>query len=220
MMNLITIEREYGSGGGVIAQKLAARLEWKLWDEELTNEIARAMGLAQAAIKPREERRDPLYYRLLKSFMLGTFEGNPHAAETKVLDADTIYAVTQKIMTRLSQSQHSVIVGRGGAYFMHDRLGAYHVFVYASPKEKVRRLRERGIREEEAVQQVVSVDAERAAFIKNYFNVEWPTRSRYHMMVNSDIGDDAVIQTILDSIDILEKSDPVAEGRYLGNGRP
>lgn len=213
MINLITIEREYGSGGGVIAQKLAARLGWKLLDEELTNEIARAMGLARGEIKPREERRDPLYYRLLKSFMLGTFEGNPHAAETKVLDADTIYAVTKKIMARLSQSQHGVIVGRGGAYFMQDRLGAYHVFVYASPKEKVRRLRERGISEDDAVQQVVTVDAERAAFIQKYFNVEWPTRSRYHMMVNSDVGDDAVIQTILDGIDILEKSHPA----FIGN---
>ena len=209
MINLITIEREYGSGGGIIARKLAERLGWTLWDEDLTNEIARAMGLARGEIKLREERRDPLYYRWLKSFMLGTFEGNPHAVETRVLDADTIYAVTKKLMARLSQNQQSVIVGRGGAYFMQDRPDAYHVFVYAPPEDKIRRLEQSGKSAAEAKELVASVDEERAAFIKKYFNLQWPRLSRYHLMINSHIGEVAVVDMILAGIALVEKPDPV-----------
>jgi hypothetical protein len=72
VIRIITIEREYGSGAAQIAEKLAVRLRWKLWDQLLTQEIARLAHCERSAIEKREERRDPLYYRLLKSFALGS----------------------------------------------------------------------------------------------------------------------------------------------------
>src|SRR6516162_1545504 len=66
-VRIITIDREYGSGGNVIAEKLAARLGWKLWDQLLTDEIARRMDCHQSDIEHHEEKRDPAFYRLLKS---------------------------------------------------------------------------------------------------------------------------------------------------------
>ena len=74
MIKIITLEREYGSGGAVIAQKLAERLGWKLWDQLLTNEIARSMKCNEAEVQEREERRDPLAYRLLKNFMRAKYD--------------------------------------------------------------------------------------------------------------------------------------------------
>ncbi len=67
-LRIITMEREYGSGAAGIARTLAARLSWKLWDQLLTEKIARLAHSNQADVQSREERRDPLYYRLLKSF--------------------------------------------------------------------------------------------------------------------------------------------------------
>ena len=64
MIRIVTIEREYGSGGGEIAQLLATRLGWKLWDQLLTEEIAMLANCSRAAVEVREERTDPLYYRL------------------------------------------------------------------------------------------------------------------------------------------------------------
>ena len=212
MINIITLEREYGSGGGVIAQKLAERLGWKLWDQLLTNEIARSMKCNDAEIEQREERRDSLTYRLLKSFMRGTFEGNLNAPDLRLLDADCIFAVTKQLMPRLAEAGHCVIVGRGGAYFLQERSDAYHVFVYADPAEKVRRLREEGKSDAEAADLVATVDTERAAFIKKYFNLKWPTRSRYHVMINSRVGEEAVVQTILNGIAVLEKPHAVGAG--------
>ena len=212
MIKIITLEREYGSGGAVIAQKLAERLGWKLWDQLLTNEIARSMKCNEAEVQEREERRDPLAYRLLKNFMRGTFEGNLNAPEMGILDADCIYAATKQIMPKLAQGDPCVVVGRGGAYFLGNRPDAYHVFIYAPPEDKIRRLMEGGKSQEEATDLVNSVDAERAAFIKKYFNLQWPTLSRYHLMINSHIGVDAVIQTILDGIAVLEEKSRVGVG--------
>jgi hypothetical protein len=71
MIKIVTIEREYGSGGGEIAQRLAAQLGWKLWDQLLTEEIAKLAECPKAVVEVREERTDPLYYRLFKSFLRG-----------------------------------------------------------------------------------------------------------------------------------------------------
>src|SRR5258708_2620607 len=131
MIKVITLEREYGSGGGLIAQKLAERLGWKLWDQLLTNEIARSMNCGHAEIAQREEKRDSLGYRLLKSFMRGTFEGNVNAPEMRLLDADCIFATTQGVVQRAAEAGKGVIVGRGGAYFLWDRRDAHHGFVYS-----------------------------------------------------------------------------------------
>ena len=88
MITIITIEREYGCGGAEIARKTAERLGWKLWDELLTGEIARLSNCRQSEVKSREERVDPLYYRLFKSILRGSFEGSLNAHRLKLLDAD------------------------------------------------------------------------------------------------------------------------------------
>jgi Cytidylate kinase-like family len=79
MIRVITIEREYGCGAAEIARRLSDRLGWKLWDQSLTQEIARLAHCRQSEVRQREERLDPLYYRLLKSFALGSYEGGPAA---------------------------------------------------------------------------------------------------------------------------------------------
>jgi cytidylate kinase len=71
-IRIITVEREYGSGGAAIAEKLARRLEWKLWDTELTQEIARRAHVRPEAAARHDERVDSLMYRLLKSFARGS----------------------------------------------------------------------------------------------------------------------------------------------------
>ena len=94
MIRVITLDREYGSGGPAIAQRLADRLGWALWDERLTREIARLTECDPAVVAGREERGDPMYYRLFKSFLRGSFEGNLQAQRLKPVDADRILEVT------------------------------------------------------------------------------------------------------------------------------
>ncbi len=205
MIRVITIDREYGSGGPDIAGKLAARLGWKLWDQLLTEEIARLMDCETRVVEEREERKDPLRYRLFKSFMRGSLEGSLNAPRLKMVDAECIRQYTQRTVTNAAKTGNSVIVGRGSAYYLHGRPEVFHVFIYAPIEEKVRRLRETGKSEAEAIELVETVDRDRAAYIKQYFDLEWPARHLFHLMINSTLGDDRVVQTIVDSVALLEK---------------
>jgi cytidylate kinase len=205
MIRILTIEREYGSGGADIARKVAERLGWKLWDQLLTNEIARRMNCDCRVVEEHEEKRDPLFYRLMRSFMRGSYEGSLNAPRLNIADTDCIREVAEKVVKSAAEGGQCVIVGRGSAYYLQGRRDAFHVFVYAPFEEKVRRLRAGGKSESEATELAQTVDNERSAFIKQYFGVEWPDRHKFHLMVNSTVGEEAAVETILGSISLQEK---------------
>src|SRR6202035_4597934 len=198
MARVLTIEREYGSGAAAIAQKVAAQLGWKLWDQVLTDEIARRMACDRRVVERHEERRDPLHYRLFKAFLRGSFEGSLNEPRLRIADAESIRHLTEDLVRAAAAEGRAVIVGRGSAYYLRDRPDAFHVFIYAPFEEKVRRLQLEGKSEAEAIQLAESVDGDRAAFIKEHFGVEWPARHFFHLMVNSTIGEDAAVRTIVD----------------------
>ena len=206
MITVITIDREYGSGAADIAGKVASRLGWKLWDQLLTTEIARYMDCDSQLVEEREERRDSLHYRLFKAFMRGSFEGTLNAQRMKLVDADCIRTAAERVVLQAVKGGNCVIVGRGSAFYLRSNPSAFHVFVYAPYEEKVRRLRAMGKSEDEAHLLVETVDRDRAAYIKRYFETEWPCRQLYHLMVNSTVGDDVAVDTILESLALLEKA--------------
>jgi len=204
MIKVITIEREYGCGGGEIAQLLARRLGWKLWDQLLTEEIARLARCPKAVVESREERTDPLYYRLFKSFMRGSYEGSINAPKLNLVDSETIVKITQRVVEHAAEKGNCVIVGRGSQHFFRDRLDTLRVFLYAPKEDKVRRLVARGKNDKEAEELIDTVDRERADFIQKYFNVEWPARAIYHMMMNTSIGDEPAVHMILDFMETYD----------------
>jgi cytidylate kinase len=205
MIRIITIEREYGCGGGMIAQKVADRLGWKLWDQLLTCEIARLSNCQQSEVELREERVDPLYYRLFKSVLRGSFEGSLNLHRLKLLDADSILRITQKVTQTAAAAGNCVIVGRGSQHFLRQRNDTLRIFLYAAKEEKVRRLRAEGVNEAQAEQLVDTVDKERSAFVEKYFDMPWPNRSIYHALLNTAFGDETVVRAILSLKNVLEQ---------------
>ena len=205
MIRVITIEREFGSGAADIARKLAERLRWQLWDQKLTEEIARRLECDCRAVEELAERKDPLYYRLFRAFLRGSFEGTLNAPRLGMVDADCIRQVADQVVTMAAKTGNSVVVGRGSAYFLRDRADAFHVFVYAPFEAKVWRLRAEGRSEKEAIELAETVDRDRAAYIKQYFDIEWPARHFFHLMVNSALGDEVVVETIVDSVAQFDK---------------
>ena len=208
MIKIITIEREYGSGGGEIAKSLAEHLGWKLWDQLLTEEIARLARCPKAVVEKREERNDPLYYRLLKLFMRGSYEGSQNAPNLNLVDSETILRITERVVLHAARAGNCVIVGRGSQHFLRDREDALRVFLYAPWEDKVRRLISRGKTEAEAQELVDTVDRARKDFIQKYFHVEWPNLPVYHAMFNTTAGEEAVAQAILELKKILEVHAP------------
>lgn len=206
MTKIIAIEREYGSGAAAIAQKLADRLGWKLWDRDITCDIARRLKCDVKSVEQREERLDPAFYRLVKAFMRGSYEDSLGAGNIELLDAEHLAKLFETVVKDASAKGNCVIVGRGAPWFLRDRPDVVSVFMYAPHDEKIRRITAQGKTRDEAEELVERVDRERAAFVKKYFDRTWPQRDLYHLMVNTKIGDEAVIDVILHEIALLERA--------------
>lgn len=217
MFRLISLEREYGCGGGVIAAQLAERLGWKLWDHLLTEEIAQLANVSTSAVRRCDERMDSPLHRLSKVFWRGSYErSSPLGAQ--VFDTDRMMIMMQDIMDRIGREGKAVVVGRGAPFFLRENPDAFHVFLYAPRAEKIRRAMADGVSRDDAEERVDSVDRERIAFVKHYFGANWPTRSLYHVMLNTAVGNDAVVETILSTMSLLEGTPKATD--YERNAQP
>ncbi|MGC1254488.1 MAG: cytidylate kinase-like family protein, partial [Candidatus Acidiferrales bacterium] len=155
MIRAIAIEREFGCGGSEIASLLAQRLGWKLWDHELTQEIARLTNSTPQAVEQREWKNDPAVYRVFKSFLRGAFEGAlPPTDRLELLDARRIATVSEQVVNHALSGGPCVIVGRGSQYFLRNRKDVFRTFLYASRDFKIHRLISRGTPERDAIEQV------------------------------------------------------------------
>ena len=204
MFRLVTIEREYGCGGAAIAATLAEHLGWKLWDHLLTEEIARIANVEPSAVMRCDERMDSRLHRLAKSFWRGSYERNSAALGSQVFDTDRMMSMMQETVDGIAREGNAVVVGRGTPFFLRENPDAFHVFLYAPRAEKIRRTIADGNSREDAEDMVDSVDRERAAYIKHYFDADWPTRSLYHVMINTAVGNEPVVQTILNTMRLVE----------------
>jgi cytidylate kinase len=212
MFRIVTLEREYGCGCAGIAAELAGRLRWKLWDHLLTEEIAKQANVDCGTVERREEKVDGTFYRLAKTFWRGSYERSMPVAESQTFDADCMVAMMEGITARIAEEGNAVVVGRGAPYFLRERPDTFRVFLYAPREEKIRRLLAAGTSQSEADELVDTVDRERIAFIKHYFDADWPTRALYHLMINTSIGDEKVIATILDTMRLVEEKTAASSG--------
>jgi len=204
MFRIITVEREYGSGGSLVAAELARGKGWELLDQQLTCEIAKLAAVEPRVIARHEEKCDPLVHRLAKVFWRGSYERSLPIADDKILDADKLVHLAHRVIEEKAKHGNCVIVGRGAPYILRKRHDTFRVFIFASREEKIRRLIGLKMQPKEAEEMVNTIDQERALFVRKYYNAEWPCRTLYHMMLNSDIGIDFVTQTILHAIDRIE----------------
>jgi hypothetical protein len=190
MVQAITIEREFGCGASEIAVLAAGRLGWSLWDERLTQEIARLTESTPKAVEQREWRTDPVVFRIFQDFLRGGFEGGlPPTNRLHLLDARRIAAVSETAVKTALSSGPSVIVGRGSQFFLRDRKDVFHVFLYASRDQKIRRLISKGETQDKAIELIDTTDKSRAAFVRQYLGLKWPEPHLYHAMFNTEMGE-------------------------------
>ena len=201
MIHAITIEREFGCGASEIASLVATRLGWSLWDERLTKEIARLTESTPEAVEQREWRSDPVVYRVFKDFLRGAFEGGlPPANRLHLLDARRIAAVSEIAVKTALSSGPSVIVGRGSQFFLRNRKDVFHVFLYASRDDKIRRLISRGETQDKAIELVDTTDKARAAFVRQYLGLQWQEPHLYHAMFNTEMGEPCTATMLVECV--------------------
>lgn len=212
MIRVIAIEREYGCGGGVIGEQLARHLGWKLFDRQLTAEIARLAQVEPAVAERCDERLDPLLYRLGKVFWRGSSERALAISDDKIFDADCMMRLVQQVIEAAAGAGNCVIVGRGAPWFLRGRADTFSVFLYAPRSEKIRRLTGRVRNQSEAIRRLDAVDEERAAFVKRYFGKQWPLRCLYHAQLNTLLGDDLCVATIAGLLEAVNRGLRVETG--------
>ena len=207
MVQAITIEREFGCGASEIAGLVASRLGWNLWDERLTQEIARLTETTPAAIEQREWRTDPVVYRVFKDFLRGAFEGGlPPTNRLHLLDARRIAAVSETAVKTALSSGPSVIVGRGSQFFLRNRKDVFHVFLYASRDHKIDRLISRGEGQNKAIELIDTTDKARSAFVREYLKLTWPGSHLYHAMLNTAMGESCTATMLVACLQQFEAS--------------
>lgn len=193
MARIITVEREYGSRGAEFAHHLAARLGWKAIDQSLVEEIARRAGVDPIRAAHCDERLDPWYYRLGKSFWFGSVERLPPPPTDEVFDSEYMAGLVQEYLKELAAAGNSVILGRGGACALAGTPQVVHLFIYAPTADRVRWFREHfPDHPGDAYREIEAVDARRESYIRRYYGHDWRDRRLYDMMLNSRIGFDAM----------------------------
>jgi hypothetical protein len=206
MVHTITIEREYGCGASEIAGLVASRLGWSLWDERLTQEIARLTESTPEAVERREWRSDPVVYRIFQDFLRGGFEGGlPPTNRLHLLDARRIAAVSEIAVKTALDNGPSVIVGRGSQFFLHNRKDVFCVFLYASRDHKIRRLISRGESQDRAIELVDTTDNSRAAFVRQYLGLQWLDPHLYHAMFNTEMGESCTATMLVECVQQFER---------------
>jgi CMP/dCMP kinase len=197
MKNVITVAREYGSGGGEIARKVALGLAWRLVDRELIAEVARKADVSPEDAAQYDERVNPWMVRIAKALGSGSADSFAVPLRGAVFDADLMAELSRRVILEAAAQGSCVLLGRGGACILRDRADALHVFVYAPREDRVRRLASRHGGEAAARVEMDRVDRSRAAYVQHYYGCDRVDRHLYDLMVNSRVGVEAAVRMIV-----------------------
>lgn len=211
MIRVITVEREYGSRGAEFAHHLAKQLGWRIIDHCLIEEVAKEAGVSLSLAESCDERLDPWYYRFGKAFWHGSIERLPALPESEVFDSESMVNFVREYLQKVAEEGSCVILGRGAASILSRAPGAFHVFVYASQWRKVRWFEEHFPEHAgEAESELAATDRRRAAYVKRYFEQDWTDRRLYHMMINSCMGFESMVQATIDGAGLGQLAEKVA----------
>jgi len=198
MFRIVTIAREYGSGGAGIAQLLADRLDWKLLDRCLVEKIAQLARVDPKLAEQYDERPDPWINRIVRALWQGgLIRGTMAGPMPELFDAGTMISLSRQVIEEAAAIGQCVIVGRASQCILQQRSDAFHVFVYAPRDERLRRIRSRHASRAEAELALEARDQERAALIRRFFNQDWANRHLYDLLISSKLGDEKVLATVL-----------------------
>jgi cytidylate kinase len=194
---VLTVSREFGSGGGRIAQSIAKRLGWKLLDGALIDEIACAAHVDAGIVSRFDEHVDGWLRRMNRQAMRGAALAAGVALEQeKCFDEDVMTDLTRQIIDRAYVAGNCVIVGRGAQCILQPRADVFHVFVYAPLRVRIHRLRTRLEPGANIEQRIRDVDAQRAHYLKLRFGKQWNNVHLYDLLISSGEDEERTARVI------------------------
>lgn len=198
---VLTVSREFGSGGGRIAGLVAEKLGWKLLDGELIDAIAAASHVDPKVVSSFDEHVESWLRRMNRQAMRGAaLAAGVMPSQEKAFDPDIAAELSRQIIEQAYADGGCVIVGRGSQCILQSKHDTYHVFIYAPFKERVRRLRTRLEPGAKIEQRIHTVDGERAQYLRQRFAREWNDLHLYDLMISSCENEDQTASVILSAM--------------------
>ena len=199
---IITISREYGSGGRQVGLTVAKKLGMEFYDKELIDAAAKEIGFPTEMIADREQR---LTNSLLYNLAMGTLYGIAYPREPKVSElplTEQIYQAQKKAIEEAAKRGSCIFVGRCADYILKSRPDVLRVFIYADRDIRKRRaIEEYGEIEEYIDEFMYQTDKRRRIHYENYTNQKWGSRENYDLMLNSgDLGLDKCVELLCEAV--------------------
>lgn len=196
MNKIITISRQYGSGGREIGEKLAKELGVPFYDNEIITRAAKESGFAEAAFQRAEQKATN---SLLYSIAMGLNSyGNQEFGFSALSIDDQIYLAQSEVVHKMADEGPCVIVGRCADYLLREKKNVINVFVWASLESRVKRAVEvYDMPSHKAAEQILKIDKRRSNYYNYHANEKWGRADNYQLCVQSDfIGIDGTVELL------------------------
>ena len=198
MKTVITISREFGSGGRTIGRQLADRLGYRFYDRELVDEVAKRSGFSPEFIEENGE-----YANAKSSLLFYLATARQYTAENLSTN-DQLYVFQTKLIEELAESGRCVIVGRCADYILRERTDCLHVFICADMESRAKRIVERyGENKKSPEKRLNEKDQKRKVYYRNYTGRLWGQAQNYDLCLNSGV---LGIDTCVDLIEVAART--------------
>jgi cytidylate kinase len=201
MLNVVTIAREYGSGGADIGRKVAELLAWECLDKQIIERVAATGKVDLSWAEKADEHTSAWWERVMKGFVHGgpeSFVGEELAGSGT--DHDKLQQFTANMIQEAAKVGKCVIIGRSAQCVLQHDPHVLRVLVYAPFAEKIKRMKLRHPLEHDLPALLHSMDSERVHYAQNYYGCSSLDRGLYHLWLNSTLGIDACAKLIAQTI--------------------
>jgi cytidylate kinase len=205
MNQIITISRQYGSGGRVIGEKLAGKLGIPFYDKELISRAAKESGFAEAAFENAEKKASN---SLLYSLAMGmNAYGNQDIGYTHLSLDDQLYLAQSNVIRKVAEEGPCVVVGRCADYVLRDFNNVVNIFIWADIEaRKKRAIEQYNLKANKAEEEILRTDRRRANYYNYHASEKWGKAENYHLSIRSDyVGVDNAVECILNYLKCGER---------------
>ncbi len=195
MYQVITIEREYASGGNEIGKRLADALGYKLYDRNILTKAAQELQIASIYIENLEETPSGSFIFNLSRTPIGGNEKNLSLTEK-------LFAAEKNIIEKAAEEGGCVIVGRAAGYILRERKDCLRVFIHADKEKRIKRAVEKeGLKESEAENTLKKIDKRRSGFFNSVTKWEWGNPGYFGLSMDSgQLGMDLCVKLLKEAV--------------------
>lgn len=188
---IITISREFGSGGHFIGEEVAKKLGMKYYDRDIIGQIAEKSGFSPEYIQENAELSPK------KGLFAYAFAGRDITGKSV---EDMVYEVQRKVILEIAEKESCVIIGRNADFILNDRDDVLNVFIHGDKAEKVKRIcKLYNVTEADALKMMVDIDKRRMTNYRFYTDRKWGMAGNYTLSLNSsELGYDMCEKIIMD----------------------